>query len=162
MLRQEPRALWSALTDNFRRLREAIFAFDYPSRLTLGIVFLVFFSILSSWGQFAASWKEFDPKLSLSGHDGVSLYEERFTEVKKLLPAQGVVGYLSDTAADSAEFYLTQYALSPLIVDKSQPHELIIGNVANKNVDPNTLTNISLNLRVDFGNGVKLFSIESK
>jgi hypothetical protein len=82
--------------------------------------------------------------------------------VKKMLPEQGVVGYLSDTPPDSAEFFLTQYALSPLIVDKSQPHELVIGNFVNRNLDPQTLTNMSLNLRKDFGNGVKLFSIESK
>lgn len=162
MLRKDPRVLIGALTDNFKRLRREYFTFDYPSRLTLGILFLAFFSILSSWGQFAANLKEFDPELSLSTHDGVSLYEQRFTEVKKMLPEQGVVGYFSDTPADSAEFFLTQYALSPLIVDKSQPHELVIGNFANRNLDPKMLTYMSLNVRADFGNGVKLFSIESK
>ncbi len=162
MLRKDPRVLIDALIDSFKRLRREYFTFDYSSRLTLGILFLAFFSMLSIWGQFADNLKELSPNPSLSTHDSVSLYEQRFTEVKRILPEQGVVGYLSDTAADSAEFYMTQYALSPLIIDKSQPHELVIGNFANRNLDPKMLTYMSLNVRADFGNGVKLFSIESK
>lgn len=82
MLRKDPRVLICALTDSFKRLRRKYFKFDYPSRLTLGIL--------------------------------------------------------------------------------SQTNELVIGNFANRNIDPKTLTYMSLNVRADFGNGVKLFSIESK
>ena len=162
MLTKDPRVLIGALPDNFKRLRREYLTFDYSSRLTLGTLFLAFFSMLSIWGQFADNLKEFAPNLGLATHDSVSLYEQRFTEVKRILPKQGVVGYLGDTPADSAEFYMTQYALSPLIVDKTQPHELVIGNFANRNLDPKMLTYMSLNVRADFGNGVKLFSLESK
>ena len=162
MLEKKPRVLIGALKNNVRRLVLAKLKFDYPARLSLGGILIFFFSLLSGWGQFSVNLKEFDPNLSLSGHEGVSLYERRFVEVKNELPAQGVVGYVSDTQPDSAEFYLTQYALSPLIVDKSQPHELVIGNFANKNSDVKALTNMSLTLRKDFGNGVKLFALESK
>ena len=162
MLKEEPRRPIGALKNNIRRLAFAKLRFDYPARLSLGVVLLAFFSLLSSWGQFSVNLKEFDPSLSLAGHEGVTLYERRFVDVKNELPAQGVVGYVSDTEPDSAEFYLTQYALSPLIVDRTQPHELVIGNFTNKTPDLKALTNMSLTLRRDFGNGVKLFSLESK
>lgn len=149
------------LAQNIKRLIKLNFNFDYPFRVRLGVLILGFFSLLSSWGQFDANRKEFDPKLGV-GNDGITLYEQRFIGLKNMLPSHGIVGYVSDAQPYNAEFYLTQYALSPLIVDQTQPHEIVIGNFVNKAVDVNTLTDMRLTLRGDFGNGVKLFSLESK
>src|SRR5947209_108673 len=79
-----------------RRGRLRHINFDYPLRVKLGVLVLVFFSLVSSWGLFKKNQKEFDPKLDFSGHNGVTLYERRFLEAKTMLPAQGVVGYVSD------------------------------------------------------------------
>jgi len=144
------------------RLRHLKVKFDYRLRIRLGVLVLGFFSLLSSWDQFTAHWKDFDLKLSLQGHDGVTIYERRFQEIKPLLPAQGVVGYVSDAQDEGAEFYLTQYSLAPLIIDKTQPYEFVVGNFVNRTVDASKLTKMSLSLRRDFGNGIKLFTVDSK
>ena len=144
------------------RLRHLKAKFDYIQRIRVGILVLGFFSLVSSWGLFANHWKDFDLKLSLQGHDGVTIYERRFQEIKPLLPAQGVVGYVSDAQDEGAEFYLTQYSLAPLIIDKTQPHEFVVGNFANRTVDASKLTKMTLTLRKDFGNGIKLFTVDSK
>ncbi|MEK6288862.1 MAG: hypothetical protein AABO57_24350 [Acidobacteriota bacterium] len=152
----------NVLVRNIKRLTPISLKFDYPSRVKVGVLVLAFFSLLSSWELFTANRKEFDLKSSLQGRDGVTLYEQRFVGVKATLSTQGVVGYVSDAQPDGAEFYLTQYTLSPLIVDPTQPHQFVIGNFANRTVDVNKLTTMRLTQRGDFGNGIKLFTVDSK
>ena len=69
--------------------------------------------------------------------DFISVYETRFTEIKKRLPARGTVGYLADVPPevyihqvgdDAARFLFTQYALAPLIVVGSDEPDWIVGN----------------------------------
>ena len=63
---------------------------------------------------------------------GVAAFENRFEPLRKALPQQAVVGYVSDNAANDpsalAEFYLTEYALVPAIVKASTDEPLVIGN----------------------------------
>jgi len=81
--------------------------------------------------------------------------DERFAALKSRLPAYGVVGYLGESG-DSAtpDYYLTQYALAPLIVDPSPDHALVIANF------PNAPTQIPPGMQVaqDFGHGVLLLT----
>ena len=81
--------------------------------------------------------------------------DQRFAALKAKLPPTGVVGYLGETG-DSAtsDYYLTQYALAPLVVDLSPKHPIVIGNFPSfppPQIPPN------LRLEEDFGNGVMLF-----
>ena len=71
-----------------------------------------------------------------------------------LLPKQGIVGYVGDSG-DPSDYYLTQYALAPLVVDHSVNHPLIIGNVSNSPTAPRF---DHLQLVNDLGNGVLLFA----
>lgn len=86
--------------------------------------------------------------------------DERFAQLKKRLPANGVVGYIGESG-DSAtpDYYLTQYALVPLVVEDSTDHELVIGNFPSSQPPkiPQTLRLVD-----DLGNGVLLFANESK
>ena len=71
-----------------------------------------------------------------------------------MLFRSGVVGYVG-APADSIEcYYLAQYALAPLVVDRSPNHPLIVGNF------PSSPSQVPENLEVlrDFGNGVLLLA----
>ena len=121
---------------------------------------IVFFALLSNGIQFFTNCKEFDAKYV--GGDGITAYEKRFDGVKSILPSAGIVGYISDGQPYNMEFFLTQYVLSPIIIDPNQPREVVIGNFVNRAADFRTVTKMNLALRKDFGNGVKLFNLESK
>lgn len=134
--------------------------FDDRVRTTLAIGLLVLVLSVSALRQFAQDWREFDHRRI--GLDGISLYEQRFDRLKRLLPPRGVVGYVSDTPAYSAEFFLTQYALSPVIVDPNRPHEIVVGNFANRASRPQTWQDRPLMLQADLANGLKLFTLASR
>ncbi|HTT23600.1 MAG TPA: hypothetical protein VMG82_32025 [Candidatus Sulfotelmatobacter sp.] len=80
----------------------------------------------------------------------------RFAELKPHLPAKGIVGYLGEPG-DSAipDYYLTQYALAPLVVDFSPSHTIVVGNFP---FSPPLQLPENLRLVRDFGNGVMLFA----
>ena len=103
-------------------------------------------------------------KAGLDYQDQISRYEKRFAGIKKMLPARGVVGYLTfpNLSWDEAKFDygLTGYALSPLNVDWSPDHEWIVGNFPNFK-SPVQIPDIAGFVLIrDFGNGVALFKRE--
>ena len=83
--------------------------------------------------------------------------DERFAELKMILPGSGIVGYVGESgpAADGS-YYLAQYALAPLVVDRSPNHELVIGDFATSQTSQTSAGN--LRVLKDFGNGVLLFT----
>lgn len=82
--------------------------------------------------------------------------DQRFAALKAALPRQGIVGYLGDSSTP-ADYYLTQYALAPLVVDRSPDHALVVGNFFTA-LPPQTPPPLHLQLMKDFGNGVMLFA----
>ena len=91
--------------------------------------------------------------------DVLTMYERRFVEIKKRLPDTGTVGYVGDEIGDEGtrNYYRTQYSLSPVVVDCTTGHELVIGNFredVQTRVVPSAL---GLTLLQDFGSGVMLF-----
>jgi len=80
----------------------------------------------------------------------------RFAALKARLPAGGVIGYTGEPG-DSAtpDYYLTQYALAPLVIDLSARHSIVVGNFPCSRV---LVTPPGLTLVEDFGNGVILFA----
>ncbi len=81
--------------------------------------------------------------------------------MKKALPVRGVVGYVEDPdeTTDDGAYYLTQYALAPLIVDHSPNHPLVVGNFSKLSGAPPP---VKLRVLKDFGNGVFLFAGEGQ
>jgi hypothetical protein len=81
--------------------------------------------------------------------------DKRFATLRAELPSRGIVGYVGDSD-DSAlpDYYLTQYALAPLVVDRGAQHPLVIGNFPHSQTTPAIA---GLALLKDFGNGVFLF-----
>jgi len=146
---------------------------SYRMLTTLGVGLLILF-VLQFWVRvfMEVPFPEkrmfkslpFPPTLFESGvyyRDQISRYEARFIGIKDMLPAQGVVGYITSKhlPAQEAKFHhgLTGYALSPLKVDRSTRHELIVGNFPDlRSATPISAIDGFVLIR-DFGNGVALF-----
>lgn len=94
----------------------------------------------------------------------IALYGRRFAALRKALPAQGVVGYVTDGEGDDAiwEYYQAQYHLAPVLLEKSSDHELVVGNFKRPAVDANWLASQDLTLLQNFGDGVMLFARKTK
>jgi hypothetical protein len=84
--------------------------------------------------------------------------DQRFGAVKTRLPAIGVIGYIGESGNSSTpDYYLTQYALAPLVVDRSTHHAIVVGNFP---LSPPSDLPRNLRLVEDFGSGVLLFAGE--
>ena len=82
--------------------------------------------------------------------------EHRFSALKSQLPSRGVVGYVGESGnAGTEDYYLAQYALAPLVVERSKNHRLVIVSVTTEPPKPDTS---GLELVKNFGNGVALCS----
>jgi hypothetical protein len=73
------------------------------------------------------------------------------------LPARGVVGYVSDDLEAAREYFLTQYTLAPLVVDRAVGHPLVVGNFFDPATAPAVAARQQLRLVHDVGEGVMLF-----
>ena len=85
--------------------------------------------------------------------------DQRFAALRAALPERGVVGYAGETGADAvvtADYYLAQYALAPLVVDRSPNHALVVGNFPSG--APAQPPSDHLRLVKDFGGGVLLYA----
>ena len=151
--------------------------FAYSTRVRVGIVLILFFALLSSY-QLLALNVRFD--LSFVGRDEVTENEKRFDRVREVLPPRGVVGYwpngvettyeqlLFGNATDLQHWFLTQYALAPLIVSPTPRHNLIIGNCRSYvgfellGLKPTMKGLEDTDQVVDFGSGLLLLNREPK
>jgi hypothetical protein len=86
--------------------------------------------------------------------------DRRFAALKASLPERGVIGYVGEPgAAALGDYYLTQYALAPLVVDRSPNHALVVGNFPSSPVGaPAAAPSDNLQLVQDFGDGVLLLA----
>ena len=84
--------------------------------------------------------------------------DQRFAALRAALPPRGVVGYVGASGNDGVrDYYLTQYALAPLVVDHSSNHSLVIANFPNS-PQPRSVLSDRLQLVRDFGDGVLLLT----
>jgi hypothetical protein len=84
----------------------------------------------------------------------------RFARLKAALPQRGVIGYVGDSGESGvAPYYLAQYALAPLVLDRSPNHPLVVGNFP---LRPPAHSVVNLRLVKDFGDGILLFAGEDQ
>lgn len=84
--------------------------------------------------------------------------DARFATLRAALPRTGVVGYIGESGPVTlGDYYLTEYALTPLVVDYSVEHAIVVGNFPSE-----TSPKIPANLHLirDFGHGVLLLGNE--
>jgi hypothetical protein len=93
--------------------------------------------------------------------DSISRDGRRYREIRRVLPARGVVGYVgsaqpdSFTTEDFRRFLLAEYALAPLILINDTTPDLIVGNFPPDSV-PSGPPLPGLHVVRDFGQGVWL------
>lgn len=82
---------------------------------------------------------------------------QRFAALREALPKRGVIGYIgqTDSAEGIGDYYVTQYTLAPLVVDRSTAHPIVIGNFPSS---PPSQIPRDLELLKDFGHGLLLFA----
>lgn len=95
--------------------------------------------------------------------DRVTLHETRLAELRKRLPARGVVGYVADDfGADQDKawrrFATTQYSLAPVILERTTAHELVVGVFDDPGAIPAVSDAGNLLVAEEFGEGVVLFT----
>ena len=93
----------------------------------------------------------------------VAAHDKRMAPLREALPRRGVVGYVTDVKGPAGDpikrYYLTQYALAPVIVAQFPTYDFVVGDFD----DPAKATPpAGYSLRKDFGNGVLLFALERK
>lgn len=138
----------------------------YPVRVWIGVFSLILFAVLSSRLALRVA---LDPPPWAGTQDEISRYEARFRLLRSALPPKGVVGYLAeprrlDRPSDfdyRKGFYLTQYALAPLVVVNSTAPPLVIGNFRSAGPEL-TAADPTLVLVKDFGDGALLFRHEPR
>ena len=85
----------------------------------------------------------------------------RFEKLKDKLPGQGILGYFTNreysTGDDARFFYLTQYALSPLIIVRSTKPQIIIADVSDSFNSIEFSNKYNCHLLRNFGDGILLF-----
>ncbi|HYM74975.1 MAG TPA: hypothetical protein VE377_03270 [Candidatus Dormibacteraeota bacterium] len=123
-----------------------------PTRIAAGVLLFVLCCLLSSF------WMVHDAPnpLHLGDDDVAARSDQRFTVMKSVLPSHGVVGYIGEPGnSGTADYYLAQYSLAPLVVDRSLNHPLVIANFPTSSAS--SLPQ-KLQLVRDFGNGVLLYA----
>lgn len=95
----------------------------------------------------------------------ISTFDKLVSQARTALPASGTIGYYTDynDAPNGTnalrEYYLMQYALAPVVVEKSTNQKFIITSLH----DPQKPVPIrNLVLMRDFGSGVKLLRNTAK
>jgi hypothetical protein len=123
-----------------------------PARFTAGITLFVLSCLLSSFHLIHSSP---NPR-HISFDDIAARSDQPFAAVRTQLPNRGIIGYIGESGnSGTADYYLAQYALAPLVLDRSPNHSLVIGSF------PTSSPQFPENLHVirDFGNGVMLFAV---
>jgi hypothetical protein len=93
------------------------------------------------------------------GSGAINMDAERFSVLRRNLPARGMVGYLSDTVGEmesARAYYLTQYYVAPVVVARDPAHEFVIANFASPLSIAAAAAAHDLTVARDFSNGVAL------
>jgi len=129
--------------------------FDYASRVkvTLGLLMLLLF-VSDLYCVFSQDLFNVPAIYS----DQVSVYQKRFESLKQALPRRALLGYIGHRDPQARKrYYLTQYALAPLVVANTDTLPVIVGDFPDLDSARLSRKNNGLVLVQEFGNGVQLF-----
>ena len=133
-------------------------SFDYNARVKIGIILIMALALFSNLRSLW-EWIQFD--LSFMGQDDVTKFEEKFEIVKSRLPENGIIGFRTDNPNDLAQYYKTQYTLTPRVVARIPGQKLVISLNSNELLGPGdgemSISTSSEDFKMyDFHNGVRI------
>jgi hypothetical protein len=113
-------------------LRKILSRIKLKNFLLIHLVFImVILDVLA--GNVQDAIKELRKFHNQKGESKETHHERRLEKLKDVLPEHGIVGYFTNreynTGEDTMFFFLTQYALSPLIILRSTKPQFIIADV---------------------------------
>ena len=128
---------------------------SHSTRITAAVLILSSAALLSI-GRYCLQRNAFAPYAV----DAITRNLQRFDALRKALPTHATVGYISDELGDDGTwgFYQTQYALSPIVIDRTANREIVIGNFRDASAAQQILMESNLTVQKDFGNGVLLLA----
>ena len=97
----------------------------YPPKTIAGLALV---ALLSLYGTVEFYGEQRERNRTLRDPYRVAIQMERLEPVRRELPPNTPLGYISDIAPDSAIILTTQFALSPLLLVGSAPHDWVLGN----------------------------------
>ncbi len=138
-----------------------------------GLLILI---VLTAYAVLNLLWQGIRSYQDLPQTDPVTIHEARIDQLRPFLPASGAVGYVTTVENDRifamekaiqnveylAQYALTQYTLSPLIVQNSPDFPLVVGNFLDGPPAPGFLEKHRLVPLNDFGDGLVLYRSEEK
>ena len=136
---------------------ERVGPIPYSARTKTGIWALLGIALVSNIALLFETARGFAPP-SRQSFDVVA-YINRFAQLRKDLPKDTVIGYLTDAepnlTSTYAEFGLAQYALIPVMVANNVNQKLVMANVHTPQ-PPSFYQGRGFELVRDYGNGVML------
>jgi hypothetical protein len=133
-------------------------SFDYNARVKTGIILMIALALFSNFRSLW-EWIQFD--LSFMGQDDITKFEEKFEVVKSRLPQNGIIGFRTDNPNDLAQYYKTQYALTPRVIARIPGQKLVISLNSNELLGPGggemSVSSSGEDFKMyDFHNGVRI------
>jgi hypothetical protein len=101
--------------------------------------------------------------LGRTAPDPITVIDQRFEPLRKILPRHGRVGYLSNVVGEDfsvGSIYSARYALAPLVLVEGSDTPLVIANFHFRDNDSEKLHLKGYSLIRNFGNGLFLFKKE--
>jgi hypothetical protein len=125
----------------------------YPIQALLGVAIT---AALSVYGTFSFYDQQTARNKIQEDAFQVGLEEQRFAALKRDLPADGMVGYVSDLS-DNGILLAAQYALVPILIVEHPPTGLVIGSFS-RPMDYAVFGRArGLTLIRDYGDGITLY-----
>ena len=100
-----------------------------------------------------------------SYRDNFTRFERNISLLKEDLPLRGTVGYFNDIEPEilySQEIWRTQYAISPLIIQKNLDHQFIVGVLHPSVPERTRYEERNMSLIKDYGEGITLLQRHKK
>ena len=124
------------------------------ARTYCGILLLVLIGCASLFEQLSITIRNVRPL----GTDEVSIFERRFSQVKKDLPSFGKIGYLTNRGEGAfKEYAQTVYTLSPVMPVLEQNCEVIIANLSGDPQSWKMKHQAPVEMLKNYGNGIVIF-----
>jgi hypothetical protein len=108
--------------------------------------------------------------------DPVTIHERRIEQIRKVMPSTAALGYVTTVENEKifldernfrnveflAQYYLTQYTLTPVFVYNSPDYPFVVGNFLDGPADPEWIRKKGLTPLHDFGDGLILYRKEGR
>jgi len=97
----------------------------YPPKTIAGIVLV---ALLSLYGTIEFYSEQLERNRTSKDPYSIAIQMERLEPIRRDLPPNTPLGYISDVAPDSATILTTQFAVAPMLLVGNAPHEWVLGN----------------------------------